>query len=66
VDSNRSTLEWVIDQYQVSADKRSSITSDPNGYSDDEPYIVDLVEKVVPVSVDTVVLVRDLQQLPFR
>lgn len=27
---NRSALEWVIDQYQVSTDKRSGITSDPN------------------------------------
>jgi predicted helicase len=27
---NRSALEWVIDQYQVSTDKRSGITNDPN------------------------------------
>ena len=27
---NRSALEWIIDQYQVSTDKRSGITSDPN------------------------------------
>src|SRR5262245_33423178 len=27
---NRSALEGVIDQYQVSTDKRSGITSDPN------------------------------------
>jgi len=27
---NRSALEWVIDQYQVSADKRGGITNDPN------------------------------------
>src|SRR5579885_2720535 len=26
---NRSALEWVIDQYQVSEDKRSGIRSDP-------------------------------------
>ena len=26
---NRSALEWVIDQYQVSTDKRSGITNDP-------------------------------------
>ena len=32
---NRSALEWVIDQYQVSTDKRSGITSDPNR-ADDE------------------------------
>jgi predicted helicase len=27
---NRSALEWIIDQYQVSMDKRSGITNDPN------------------------------------
>ena len=27
---NRSALDWVIDQYQVSEDKRSGIRSDPN------------------------------------
>ena len=63
---NRSALAWIVDQYQVSSDKRSGITSDPNGYSDDERYIVDLVEKVVRVSVDTVAIVRGLQQLAFR
>jgi predicted helicase len=27
---NRSALEWVIDQYQISKDARSGIVSDPN------------------------------------
>jgi predicted helicase len=39
---NRSTLEWIIDQYQVKQDKRSGIRSDPNR-ADDEEYIVRLV-----------------------
>ncbi len=56
---NRSALEWVIDQYQVSTDKRSGITSDPNR-ADDEEYIVRLVGQVVRVSVETVRIVRGL------
>lgn len=56
---NRSALEWVIDQYQVSTDARSGITSDPNRM-DDERYIVRLVGKVVTVSVETVKLVEEL------
>jgi predicted helicase len=56
---NRSALEWVIDQYQVSTDKRSGIVSDPNSL-DDEEYIVRLVGKVITVSVETVKLVDDL------
>jgi predicted helicase len=56
---NRSALEWVLDQYQVSKDARSGIESDPNRL-DDEQYIVHLVEKVVTVSVETVRLVKEL------
>src|SRR5207245_2448694 len=56
---NRSALDWVIDQYQVSEDKRSGIVSDPNR-EDDEEYIVRLVGRVVTVSVETVRLVNEL------
>ena len=59
---NRSALEWVIDQYQVSTDKRSGIESDPNGWGE-EDYIVRLVRKVVTVSVETVRLVNELAQM---
>ena len=56
---NRSALEWVIDQYQVSEDKRSGIHSDPNRVDDPE-YIVRLVGQVVRVSVETVKIVKGL------
>ena len=59
---NRSALEWVIDQYQVSEDKRSGIVSDPNNL-DDEEYIVRLVGKVTTVSMETVQLVNELAQV---
>ena len=56
---NRSALDWVIDQYQLSTDKRSGITSDPNR-EDDPQYIVRLVGQVIRVSVETVAIVRAL------
>ena len=56
---NRSALEWVVDQYQVSEDKRSGIKSDPNR-EDDPEYIVRLVGQVVRVSLETVKRVNDL------
>lgn len=56
---NRSALEWVIDQYQVSTDKRSGITSDPNR-EDDAEYIVRLVGQVIRVSIETVAIVNAL------
>lgn len=59
---NRSALEWVIDQYQVSTDKRSGITNDPNR-DDDLEYIVRLIGKVITVSVETVKIVNGLPNL---
>ena len=59
---NRSALEWVIDQYQVSIDKRSGITNDPNR-ADAPTYILRLVGQVITVSVETVNIVRSLPSL---
>ena len=59
---NRSALEWVIDQYQVSTDKRSGITNDPNRLDDPE-YIVRLIGQVITVSLETVEIVKSLPPL---
>ena len=59
---NRSALEWVLDQYQVSTDKRSGVVTDPNR-ADAPEYIVRLVRRVVTVSVETVQLVTSLPPL---
>jgi predicted helicase len=56
---NRSALEWIVDQYQVSEDKKSGIVSDPNR-PDDPEYIVKLIERIVTVSLETVKLVASL------
>ena len=59
----RSALEWVVDQYRVKTDKRSGIVSDPNAWSEDQQYIVNLVGRVVRVSVETVTIVDGLAGL---
>ncbi|AUI70333.1 type ISP restriction/modification enzyme [Beggiatoa leptomitoformis] len=56
---NRSALDWIIDQYQISTDKRSGISNDPNNL--DEPqYIVKLIRRIVTVSVETVGMVKEI------
>ncbi len=59
---NRSALEWVIDQYQVTTDKRSGIVNDPNR-ADDPQYIVRLIGQVITVSLETMKVVRGLPDL---
>ena len=59
---NRSALEWVVDQYRVKTDKRSGIVNDPNR-ADQPRYIVDLVGRVITVSLRTVGIVEKLPAL---
>ncbi len=59
---NRSALEWIVDQYQVSVDKRSGIRNDPNNPADPQS-IVRLIGQVISVSVATVQLVHSLPPL---
>ncbi len=59
---NRSALEWIVDQYQVSTDKRSGITNDPNR-EDDPEYIKRLIGQVIYVSLETVKIVKALPEL---
>ena len=58
----RSALEWVVDQYRVKVDKRSGIVNDPNR-ADAPQYIVDLVGRVITVSLRTVEIVKGLPPL---
>ena len=55
--NGRSPLEWVIDRYQVKTDKASGIVNDPSEYSDDPRCIVDLIEKLIRVSMETMEIV---------
>ena len=58
----RSALEWVVDQYRVKVDKRSGIVNDPNR-ADQPQYIVDLIGRVITVSLKTVEIVNNLPPL---
>ena len=61
----RAALEWIVDQYRVKTDKRSGIVNDPNRI--DQPrYIVDLVRRVITVSLKTVDIVESLPQLSLK
>ena len=59
---NRSALEWVVDQYRVKTDRRSGIENNPNR-GDNEEYIVDLIRKVISVSLETVRIIDRLSAL---
>lgn len=58
--NGRSAVEWVMDRYQVRRDAESGIVNDPNKWGEEHGnprYIVDLIGKVVRVSVESARLV---------
>ena len=61
--NGKSALDWIVDRYQVRTDKKTGIVNDPNLYSDDPRYIVDLVRKVITVSLCTLDIVDSLPPL---
>jgi predicted helicase len=58
--NGKPALDWVINQYRYYVSKESGLTDDPNLWSDDPRYIVDLVQRVIRVSADTARLVSAL------
>ena len=66
---SRSAVEWIIDRYQVKTDKDSGIVNDPNDWSrevNDPRYIIDLLARIVTVSLETMQLVDALPKLTIR
>jgi predicted helicase len=66
--NGKSAIEWIMERYQVTTHKESGIVNDPNKYLEecgDERYIVDLILKVVTVSMETQKIVSTLPRLEF-
>ena len=63
---SRSAIEWIMDRYQIKTDKASGIVNDPNDWSDehnDPRYIIDLLKRIVTVSLETMKIVDGLPPL---
>lgn len=63
---SKSALDWIMERYQVKTDKASGIVNDPNDCADEQGnprYILDLIARIVTVSVETVKIVKSLPPL---
>jgi predicted helicase len=67
--NGKPAIEWIMERYQYTRDKDSGIVNDPNDWSKehDQPrYILDLLKRVVRVSLETMKIVKDLPALNER
>lgn len=64
--NGKSAIEWAMERYQVTTHKESGIVNDPNLWCDehDNPrYIIDLIKRLVTLSLETRRIVNSLPVL---
>jgi predicted helicase len=61
--NGKSAIEWIMERYAITVDKDSGIGNNPNDWSDNPRYILDLVKRIVRVSLETVKIVESLPAL---
>ena len=66
--NGKSAIEWIVERYCVSQDKKSLIKNDANDWAREHGkprYILDLLLSVINVSTQTVDIVNNLPKLKF-
>ena len=66
--NGKSAIEWIMERYAVTTDKKSGITNNPNDWAlehEQARYIFDLLLSVINVSVQTVDIVNNLPEVDW-
>ena len=63
--NGKSAVEWIMERYAVTKNSDSGIVNNPNLWSDNPRYILDLVSRVIQMSVETQKIVVGLPKLDF-
>ena len=67
--NGKSAIEWVMERYAITTDKKSGIKNDPNLWSREHGkprYILDLLLSIIYVSLETQKIVDTLPRLNFQ
>ncbi len=67
--NGKPALEWIMERYQITVDKDSGLRNDPNDWAREhnQPrYILDLLKRIVRVSLETMKIVNKLPALNER
>ena len=66
--NGKSAIEWIMERYAITVDKKSGIINDPNDWCkevNDEKYIFNLLLRIINVSIQTVDIVNSLPKIDF-
>lgn len=66
--NGKSAIEWIMERYAITTDKKSGIKNDPNLWSLEQKqprYILDLLLSIIHVSLETQKIVATLPKLTF-
>ncbi len=66
--SGKSAIEWIMERYAITVDKKSGIRNDPNQWSREQGqprYILNLLLSIIHVSLETQRIIATLPQLEF-
>jgi len=64
--AGRSAVEWILDQYQISTDKDTQISNDPNKWAKEKnnpKYILELLLSVITLSIRTLEIVEKIPDM---
>lgn len=67
--NGKSAIEWIMERYAVTTDKKSGITNDPNDWArehGDEKYIFNLLLRIITLSLKTTAIVKSLPTPNFE
>ena len=61
--NGKSAIEWVMERYAITTNPESKIVNDPNQWSENPRYILDLLLRLIQMSLDTMKIVTKLPSL---
>ncbi len=67
--NGKPAIEWIMERYQVTRDKDSGIPNDPNDWAKEQKqprYIIDLLRRIITVSMETMKVIKKLPPLNER
>ena len=64
--ASQSALDWVVERYAVTMDKGSRIVNDCNQLGADKHYILNLILRIITVSLETLKIRQAMPKLKLH